>query len=129
MTQNVVDSNFLQCEALRQFLSKSSQNVAVLTDYAFMEAYKADTLEMLYRSMEILSQYPKQVMVLKGTQTVCGLSGRASGLQRRLIDKGQTQGFAEYCGHLIAARRGDRFLQTQLLDRALEARRQMERIV
>lgn len=28
--------------------------------------------------MEILSQYPKQVIVLKGTQDICGLSGRAA---------------------------------------------------
>ena len=30
-----------------------------MTDYAFMEAYKADTLDTLYRSMEIISTISK----------------------------------------------------------------------
>src|SRR5262245_20230378 len=76
LIKQVVDSNFLQGEALRAYLSESPHHYVVMTDYAFMEAYKADTLDMLYRSMEIPSQYPKQVIVLKGTQTVRLLSGR-----------------------------------------------------
>jgi hypothetical protein len=127
--RTVVDSNFLQSDGLRAYLSKSSANIAVLTDYAAMEAYKGDTLEMLYRSMAILSEFPKQVIVLKGTQAVCALSGRASGLQRRMIDHQQTRGFAEYCRHLAAARRGDLPIQAQLLELAREARHQMDRIL
>lgn len=124
----VVDSNYLQCDALREYLVNSRQHFAVVPDYVAMEAYKADTLDMLYRSMEILSQYPKQVIILKNTQAVCGLSGRNAGLQRRLIDQKQTQGFGEYARHLIAARRGNRALQRQLLSYGHEARLQMERI-
>jgi hypothetical protein len=127
--RTVVDSNFLQDDGLRAYLSKSPVNMAVLTDYAAMEAHKADTLEMLYRSMAIVSEFPKQVIVLKGTQAVCALSGRASGLQRRMIDQEQTRGFAEYCRHLAAARRGDLSLQAQLLELARAARLQMERIL
>jgi hypothetical protein len=58
--KRIVDSNFLQCEALRAYLCKSPERYVVMTDYAFMEAYKADTLDTLYRSMEIISKYPKQ---------------------------------------------------------------------
>src|SRR5882724_9776874 len=111
--RTVVDSNFLQSDRLRAYLSKSPAHIAVLTDYAAMEAHKADTLETLYRSMAILGEFPRQVIVLKGTQAVCGLSGRASGLQRRMIHQEQTQGFAEYCRHLAAARRGDLSIQAQ----------------
>jgi hypothetical protein len=127
--RTVVDSNFLQSNGLRAYLSKSSANIAVLTDYAAMEAHKADTLEMLYRSMAILSEFPKQVIILKGTKAVCALSGRTSGLQRRMIDHRQTRGFAEYSKHLAAARRGDPAIQTQLLELANEARHQMDRIL
>ena len=121
--QKVVDSNILQCDALSEYLARSLQHVVILTDYAFMEAYKADTLDVLYCSMEILSQYPKQVIVLKGTQAVCGLSGRGAGLQKRLIDQKQTLGFAEYSAHLIAAKRG-----VTGINYAREARLQMDRI-
>ena len=79
--RKVVDSNFLQSDELRDYLSKSAGNYVVLTDYAAMEAYKGDTLGTIYRSMEILADYPKQVIVLKGTQVVCGLRGRGAGLQ------------------------------------------------
>jgi hypothetical protein len=99
-----------------------------MTDYAFMEAYKADTLDTLYRSMEILSQYPKQVIILKGTGSVRLLCGRAAGLQKRLIDVGATKGFSEFSQHLAAARLGNPELQSQLLYRAAEARKQMSRI-
>lgn len=92
--RKIVDSNYLQAPALRDYLAKSTANFAVLTDYASTEAYKGKTLTSIYRSMEILSQYPKQVIVLRGTQTVCGLKGRRSGLLRRMIDDDQTRGFA-----------------------------------
>jgi hypothetical protein len=72
--------------------------MAVLTDYAAMEAHKDDTLEMLYRSMGIVAEFPKQVIVLKGTQAVCALSGRASGLQRRMIDKSKPEALPNTVG-------------------------------
>jgi hypothetical protein len=125
----VVDSNFLQRGELRQYLTTSKSNLVVLTDYASMEAYKGNTLVSIYRSMAILSEFPKQVLILKGTQTVCGLRGRQSGLQRRLIDEGQTRGFPVYCRRLSAAKAGDKSLQKQLLTRGLAADAQMERML
>lgn len=86
-----------------------------------MEAYKGNTLESIQRSMEILSLHPKQVIVLKGTQKVCGLNGRSAGLQRRMIDKGQTRGFGQYCRLLLAAKGGDSSVQRQLLELGREA--------
>jgi hypothetical protein len=129
MARLVIDSNFLQSDGLRAYLAKSPANYAVMTDYAAMEAYKADTLDMLYRSMAVLGEFPRQVIILKGTQAVCGLSGRAAGLQRRMIDQQQTRGFAEYCRHLAAARAGNLSIQAQLLEYARTARLQMERIL
>ena len=129
MARLVIDSNFLQSDGLRAYLTDSPTNYAVITDYAAMEAYKADTLDMLYRSMGILGEFPRQVIILRGTQAICGLSGRTAGLQRRMIDQQQTRGFAEYCRHLTAARAGNLSLQAQLLEHARAARLQMERIL
>lgn len=127
--RKVVDSNYVRSDRLHQYLSKTAKNCVVLTDYAAMEAYKGDTLASIYRSMEILSQFPKQVIVLKGTQAVCGLRGRRAGLQRRLIDGGQTQGFRKYCRNLLAAERGDLRLQKVILDHGHAATVHMERIL
>lgn len=127
--RKVVDSNFMQADGLKQYLAKSTQNCVVLTDYAAMEAYKGDTLVSIYRSLEILAQYPKQVIVLKGTQAVCGLKGRSAGLQRRMIDGKQTREFGEYCKHLRAAKRGDLFFQEQLLRLGRDATAHMDRML
>jgi hypothetical protein len=125
----VVDSNVLQSTMLRSYLSRSQTNFAVLTDYAAMEAYKGETLTSIFRSMEILSDFPRQVIVLKTTGLVCGLSGRRSGLQRRMIDQEQTRGFQKYCRHLRGAEFGDVNLREQLLDMGREADAQMQRML
>src|SRR5208283_5895624 len=62
-TRMVVDSNALQSPVLRDYLSKSIDNRAVLTDYASMEAYKGNTLVSIFRSMALLADFPRQVIV------------------------------------------------------------------
>ena len=94
-----------------------------------MEAYKGNTLVSIFRSMEILADFPKQVIVLKTTGVVCGLNGRQSGLQRRMIDPEQTRGFQEYCHRLHTAKLGDVSLREQLLEHGREADAQMGRML
>jgi hypothetical protein len=125
----VVDSNGLQSPKLRAYLAKSSRNFVVLSEYAAMEAYKGNTLSSIFRSMAILADYPNQVIILKGTQVVCGLRGRRAGLQRRLIDESQTQGFPEFCHHLRAAERGSVSLRADLLEKGRAADAQMDRML
>ena len=127
--EKVVDSNFLQTEGLRTYLSASPNNRIILTDYAAMEAYKGDTLKSIHRSMEILSQFPKQVSVLKATQTLCSLTGHAAALRKSLIDDTQTREFAQYCGLLHMAERGDQSLQKQLLEHGEAATAHMDRML
>lgn len=124
--RKVVDSNFLQEPALRTYLAGSAENFAVITDYAAMEAYKARTLDALYKSMAVLSDYPRQVLVLKSTLVVCGLSGSSSGLQRRLIDVPSSRRFPEFCRHLTEARNGSEVVQAQLLENQAMAQQQIE---
>jgi hypothetical protein len=128
-TQTVVDTNYLQCEALRAYLSASADNYAVLTDYAAMEAYKGDTLAWIYRHIEILTQYPKQVLVLRGTQEICALDGRAAASQEPLIDETQTREFSDFCHLLLAAKGGDQSLQRQLLENGREATAHIDRML
>lgn len=109
----VVDSNQLQQPALRQFLERSKSNRAVLTDFVGMEAYRGDPKSM-FRWMDVLADFPKQVIVLKGTRKACGSSGRASGLQRRLIDEDQTRHFPEYVRAVQKLKAGDARLEKQI---------------
>jgi hypothetical protein len=94
-----------------------------------MEAYKGDTLKSIYSSMGILVHHPKQVIVLKGTQIACGLTGCDTAPEECLIDEIQTREFPEYCRLLLAAERGDLFLQQQLLEHGREANAHMDRLL
>jgi hypothetical protein len=127
--RKIVDSNFLQRNELRVFLSESPSNFAVLTDYVSMEAYKGDTLTSIYRSMEILAEYPSQVIILHGTQHACSLAGDGLSFPTRMIDDDQTKGFAEYCHMLRLAQRGNTSLQRQLLEHGREANAHMDRML
>jgi hypothetical protein len=113
--RRVVDSNFFGAPALREYLATSPNNQAVIADHASMEAYKDEELSSLFRSMQILCDFPRQVVVLKGTRTLCGLHGNGHGLQKRLIHYRQSQGFPEYCAQLQAAQRGDRKVIAELV--------------
>jgi len=127
--RKIVDSNFLRSSRLADYLGRSKTHFAVLTDYAAMEAYKGNTLSSIHRSMEILSAYPSQVIILKNTLLVCGLRPRTSHLQRRMIDSEQTAGFDQYCRHLKEAANGNKMIQDQLLAMGREADEHMERML
>jgi hypothetical protein len=94
-----------------------------------MEAYKGNTLNSIFNSMEILTEHPRQVILLKTTGIVCGLRGRAAGLQRRMIDERQTSQFGEYCQALLAAKRGNLSVEKQLVNLGREGTAQMDRVL
>ncbi len=126
--QNVVDSNYLQRDELRSFLAASSDNKAVLTDYVAMEAHKGDTLISIFKSMAILCEFPKQVVILKGTMIACGLRGRTGDLREPLVDHDQTDHFPTYCRDLQAATDGDLAIQREILKHGRVATAQMARV-
>jgi hypothetical protein len=124
----VIDSNQLQTEQLRAFLAGSSRNVAVLPDFVAMEAYKGKSLKRLFRLMSVLSDFPQQVLILKGSAKVSGLNGRRKGLQRRLIDESQTRGFPEYIRALRLAEAGNQGLQSQILELGMSASEHLDKM-
>jgi hypothetical protein len=75
--------------------------------------------------MSILMQYPRQVIVLKGTKTVCGLSGKVAGLSRRMIDQSTTREFERFCSYIGLAQQGDQWQIEQLEERGREAEKQI----
>jgi hypothetical protein len=129
-TRKVVDSNALQSPLLRDYLSESTNNFAVLTEYAAIEAYKGNTLVSIFRSMTLLADFPRQVIVLKPIMAVRGLRGRRLvEIQHRLIDHDQTRGFRMYCDRLLAAKLGDVYLRDQILRLGRAADAQMARVL
>lgn len=80
----VIDSNRLQSPELQEFLEASASNYAVLTDYAWMEAYKGKSVISIQKSMAILTNFPKQVILLRGTKDISALDPSAPGLSLRM---------------------------------------------
>lgn len=66
--------------------------------------------------MEIISEFPKQVIILKSSKVISGLKGKVSGSQKRMIDYHQTKGFAEYIRDLKQAKAGNIYKLNSLLD-------------
>jgi hypothetical protein len=127
--RKVIDSNFLQTDALKAYLSASSTNYAVLTEYAAMEAYKQDAVASICSRMETLCQFPAQVVILKGALLACGLSGRKAVSLADLIDQEQTREFPDFCRRLVATKSGDRELQRQINEYGREAKAIIDRML
>src|SRR5260370_39436282 len=100
-TRMVVDSNYLTRPELAEFLAASPLHFVVLTEFASIEAYKGDTLRSIFPSMAVLQQFPKQVIVLKGSLLTSPLIDNVSNPQRRLIDAAQTANFPTFCQALM----------------------------
>lgn len=124
----VVDSNRLRDEALAAFLRSSRSNVAILADYAAMEALKGDPIVGMFESMKVLACFPAQVQILETTLVACGLSGASRGLQRRLVNVPLTREFGLFCRNLTQARFGSTPLAAQLRALGSEAQAHMARI-
>ncbi|MBY0518870.1 MAG: hypothetical protein K2P79_00400, partial [Sphingomonas sp.] len=122
----VIDSNRMQSDELRMFLSMSSDNRAVLTDYTAMEAYKGNTLVSIQASWVVLRDFPKQVLILKGTKNAGLIDPRAPGIADRLVWKAETRAVPEYVRALDRAAAVEQFIIKQLLDRGQWARSHME---
>lgn len=124
----VVDSNQIRTPRLREFLASSPNNVAVLPDFAAIEAYSGDPLKTIFKSMAVLADFPTQVLILKGSAKICAMSGRRKGLQRRFIDETQTRGFSEYVRALRLAENGNTRLQAQIVKLAEAATQHLEKM-
>ncbi len=127
--RKVIDTNALQSRELHAYLAAGQRNMAVLTDFTAIESHKGNTLKSVFASMAVLAQFPAQVLILKSSATLCGIDGRARGLQRRLIDERASSDFERYCRQLARARAGDAALQAQILKRGQEADAISERIL
>jgi hypothetical protein len=79
--------------------------------------------------MLILGEFPKQVLILKGTRIVCSLSGRRSGLQERLTDKVQTKHFHRFVAALANGKRVDPAVEAQILAHGAASRAHLDQML
>lgn len=125
----VVDSNMLKEDALREFLTNSRKNKAVVTDYLMIEALKGDTASKIFSLMKLVCDFPKQVVVLKSLNSISRLKGRRTGMTRRMIDKELTSSFDNWCVGLRKAEKGDPNYRDDLLRKGKEADAEVENLI
>lgn len=126
--KKVVDANFLRDSALSAYIEGDPRNQVVFTDYACMECYKGNAIENIRRSLNIVSKYPDQVIVLKGTRDIIRLQSSGYPSLDDLVDYQQSAEFREFCHGVQAALDGDVTLMSQLLRLGEEANAHFERM-
>lgn len=111
----ILDANvYSDAKTLKKYLEGSSNNTIVLTDYVAIETLKSGSTEKLFNTTSLLSRFPSQVIVLKPTNKLFKLSGKATGLTRRMIDTQQTSQFSKYCELIGKAKEGNFSLMRQV---------------
>lgn len=124
--KKVVDINYLRRPELEGYLTKSTDNRIVLTDFAAMEIYKCNAVKNLIRQLEIVSRYSTRVFVLKGTREIVQLTLGSCKLPEILIDVDQTIGFHDFCRLNRTALKGDTSLREEVISKQIVASQYLE---
>lgn len=117
----LVDSNMLNSQELLSYFAESEDNRIVLPDYIAIEAYKGDKFENIVSSMETISKYPEQVMVLHGTRVVTKLKDHSEILKWKFVNRDHTESFKNFCRGLHQAQNGNFAVKEYILEQAKAA--------
>ena len=124
----VVDANYFQSQELNKFLEYSKENIVAFTDYACMEAYKGDSLTSVAKSIKIVSHFPTQVVILKGTQEITKITTKPFNIND-LIDKEQTEEFGKFCNLVELAKQGNSKILNQIRRHGFTANNHFEKMM
>lgn len=117
----VIDRCSMDSDDLREFLSQAPTNIAVLTDYSAIEAFKGDALTNTVTSWRVLKDFPTQIIALKGNREAGLIKPQAPGIAERMIDKKATKSLVNFQRVLASAEAGNQITQAQLLQRGKQA--------
>lgn len=117
----LVDSNMLNSPELLEYFNEYKGNKIVLPDYIAFEAYKDENIEHIAASMETISQFPEQVLVLHGTRVITKLKDHAEILKWRFVNQDHTKEIKNFFRGLSQARRGNQAVKEYLLEQAKAA--------
>jgi hypothetical protein len=103
----VVDKNILQDDVLEDFLRESSSNYAVLCGYAGIESYTGNAIVNITKSMQVLSRFPRQVLVLRGAAAILKIGEIKPEFRFDMVHWQQTRAFPAFCASLIGAQNNE----------------------
>lgn len=105
----VIDTNCLESDELRVFL-------------------KQQRSDQICASYSVLSEFPKQVIILKANRFSAGIDPRVPAISSRFIDREATRSFATFCGILDKVKTGHLGYVQQLAKRQKWARERVKSI-
>jgi hypothetical protein len=82
----VIDSNMLQTERLRTYLSASPDNSAVLPDFVWIEMYKPQSFAGLVSAFSVIRDFPDQIALLKSGSALAVIDPRRPNLGDWMLD-------------------------------------------
>ena len=127
--RKIVDANCLSDPILEEYLKSNQGNMAVLTEFAGMEAYKGDPVKNICQSLKVLCRYPRQVIILKGARQIIRENQTPNGLNVEVfIDEDQTKHFSESCYVIKQAEEGNPEAIMAIKERGRQATEEMERL-
>ena len=109
MSWKVADANYLRTESLAEFLRESPSHRVVLSEYTGIESYQGDPLQNIAKTVSVVRDFPRQVIVLKGALELVAVQDKTGAKLSRsdFVDERQTAGFARFCQRIEAATNGD----------------------
>ena len=85
-----------------------------------IEAYKGEKLKSIYRILSVVSEFPKQVIVMKNTG-MCMTTHFGSQISNRLIWREHTEWFPYFIDEIQQAENGNILIERSILERGAEA--------
>ena len=125
--KKIVDVNYLRDNRLKEYLEEEKSNFILFTDYACMESFKGHSLINIKNSLEIVSEFSGQVLVLKNTEDVIKEDLSRSQHNNLFIDHYQTAGFHDFCHRVKEASEGNSYFIRQLMEKSELASLEMEK--
>ncbi len=126
--KKIIDVSYLERPELREYLHAGKNNFVVFCDYACMESYKGDAIKNIFNSLKIVSDYPTQVLILKGTREVV-VQTLEYETNEALIDLDQTHGFNIFCDYVRRAmEENSEVLENQILEHGKNATSQFNKL-
>lgn len=105
MQRFVVDTNFIKDEGLREYLSASRFNRAVIGQPQLIEIHKKHSHVDARKLLGLVCEFPAQIVILHSQATLYDMVGSTSRLIRQLTDARQTGAFPAFCDTVV--RRND----------------------
>ncbi|WP_245500203.1 hypothetical protein [Mesorhizobium sp. M4B.F.Ca.ET.089.01.1.1] len=104
----------LQSQELRSYLQESPHNFAVLTDYAWIEIYKQQTVEAIKHGLSVVGDFPDQLILLRANGEIIQLDPTVPDLCERMQFKGIADDIREMAAIFRSATVDDAAILKQL---------------